>query len=137
MHSFIELPSNDVQFAVMHGHDSASYLPSSASSSFMADLPMTGRAAPMYFNLEEKEKGVEPSTAIQCPTYAFMECTTSVLKKLDDQQAAIYDKVPHRIWFLTLVPALTYLNIVTSLEDHPVQGYQDQDKENYLQALVI
>ena len=49
-----------------------------------------------------------------------------MLKKVDDQQATIDDTGPPRKWFPTLVSVLTLLNIVISLGDNFVQGYQCQ-----------
>ena len=52
------------------------------------------------------------------PNLAYVEYTASVLKKLGDQQPVMDAKTLPRTWVLTLVIALTPLNIVISSGDH-------------------
>ena len=64
-----------------------------------------GRAWPIYVNSGEGETDAETKTTISGPSFAFTEYTTSVLKKLYDQQAAIDTKMPVAACFLHQCPS--------------------------------
>ena len=56
-----------------------------------------------------------------------------MLNKLDDKHVTIDAKMSPWIWFPTLMPALTPLNIVTSIGDHLIHEHQEQDQNSSLQ----
>ena len=62
----------------------------------MAGLPIIGKTRPTYINAEEVEKEIEIKTTTTGSMLACTEYTTSVFKKLDDQQAPMEAETPPR-----------------------------------------